>query len=81
MHRNKTRYDLALEQGRSEGRSEGIAQGVRQGRLRVLETQLQRRFGTPPPETLDALRALSDDGLEQLEITILQANSLADLGL
>lgn len=73
MHRNKTRYDLALEQGRAEG--------MRRGRLEFLEILLESRFGPPTPETLAAMRALPDDKLRQLRDALFKATSLADLNL
>lgn len=66
---NKTSYDRGIEAGR------------RTATLELLEAQLQTKFGPPPAETLTALRAMSDDQLKRLAVSLPKATSLAELGL
>jgi hypothetical protein len=70
---NKTSYD--------RGKEAGLEQGRRIATLELLEAQLQTKFGALSADTLTALRAMTDDQLKRLGVTLPTAASLAELGL
>lgn len=71
-------WKLGLEMGRNEGRTEGRAEGER----RLLLSQIEVRFG--PLDDADRQRIEATDSTEELERLgrrLMEATSLADLGL
>lgn len=74
---NKTTYDRGIEAGMEMG----VELGRRLAVLELLEAQLQSKFGPLTADTTTALRAMSDDQLKQLAVTLPAAASLAELGL
>jgi hypothetical protein len=66
-----------FEQFRQEGRAEGRAEGQREALL----LQLEAKFGTVTPEVKGQVERLSPDRIWELLMTILNAQSLKDLGL
>jgi len=63
---------LALEEGRQEGRQEG--------QYRLLQRQLERRWGKLSAELEQRLRSLTSEQLEILAEALLDFRSVADLG-
>ena len=63
---------LALEEGRQEGRQEG--------QCRLVQRQLERRWGKISPQVEQRLQALSSQQLELLAEALLDFQSQADLG-
>lgn len=75
-------WKLGMEMGRSEGRAEGRAEGQAEGERRLLVNLLEARFG--PLSEADRRRVEAIDSTEELERLarrLMEATSLADLGL
>jgi flagellar biosynthesis/type III secretory pathway protein FliH len=58
----------------------GVQAGLEQGR-RMLQKQLQARFGPLSPSVHERLESLSPERLEELALVLLEAHSLQELGL
>jgi hypothetical protein len=68
----------ALARGLEQGREQGLTRGQQ----KILLTQLRRKFGEVPVEAEDRLRQITDpDALDHLAVRLIEASSLADLGL
>jgi hypothetical protein len=59
----------------------GFEEGLRQGERRVVQAQLDRRFGPLPPEIRIRLESLSLEELDEVSLQLLDAKSLDDLEL
>ena len=73
----KTTYERGIEAGIKEGIEEGIEKGERLSALRMMEAS----FGPLSIEARRRVEELSRAELERLQIAILTARDLADLGL
>ncbi len=69
------------ERCRAEGRVEGRTEGRVEGNRRLIRLLLEKKFGPLPGPTLEKLNAAGEDDLLRLGEGLLEANSLADLGL
>jgi len=59
-----------------------IEQGRQQGKQSILLLQLSTKFGTLPESVIQEIRAIiSEQELDRLSLSILTANSLAEMGL
>ena len=70
------------EQWIEEGKEQGLEQGLEQGRLQLLQAVvglLGMRFGTLPPELHEALAGLSMEQLMQVNISVLNFATVADV--
>ncbi|MEW6756125.1 MAG: Rpn family recombination-promoting nuclease/putative transposase [Candidatus Latescibacterota bacterium] len=67
--------------GRAQGREEGREEGRAEGRQQVLLKLLRAKFGDLPPALEERLGALTADDLDDLAVRLLNARSLAELGL
>jgi flagellar biosynthesis/type III secretory pathway protein FliH len=81
----KTTYERGMEQGRerglAEGRERGIAEGIEQGERCLTVRLMEARFGPLTPQVKQRVEALSREGLAQLQLDLLQAQSLEELHL
>ena len=72
-----------LEQGRVEGRSEGRVEGRVEGRSEgmalLLESQLEKRFGSLPPTLKERLFAAPSAALATWSLRVLDASSLEEV--
>jgi flagellar biosynthesis/type III secretory pathway protein FliH len=68
-----TTYERGIEQG--------LERGLRQGELRSALRVLEAKFGPLSAEVKQRVEALSPEGLAQLQIDLLQAQSLKELRL
>ena len=67
------------KQGRQEGREEGLQEGQQKGELKILQRQIERRFGAVP-EWLDQRLAQSTaQELEEIGVRLLDARTPEDL--
>ncbi len=73
----KTTYERGIEHGIERGIERGIEQGERRLTLRLLEA----KFGPLSAEVREQLEALSWETLAQLQLDLLQAQSLKELRL
>ena len=64
-----------------KGVQQGVQQGLQQGERRVLQKQLEVRFGPLNLHAEERLKSLSAERLEELALRILDARSLKELGL
>ena len=70
------------EQGHSQGREQGLKQGSVRGIRRMIIRQIEHRFGPLPQKIQQRLETLEDPHeLDRLSEQLLDARSLADLGL
>lgn len=82
----RTLRQALLEEGLEQGIEQGIERGIETGRARgmreVLVRQLSRRFGPLPESAAARLEEVqSTEELARLAERVLQARSLAELGL
>jgi hypothetical protein len=78
----RTLRQALLEEGLEQGIEKGIEQGKERGMREMLSRLLTRRFGPLPPVVIERLEQIrSTDELARLAERVLQASSLADLGL
>ena len=73
----KTTYERGIEDGIERGIKRGIEQGERRLTLRLMEA----KFGPLSPEVKQQVEALSSDALARLQLDLLKAESLEELGL
>ncbi len=76
-----TWYDKGHEQGIEQGIEQGLVQGEHQGILRMLQEQIEERFGALSEVSLKRLRAMSTEELNSLGRKLMTVSSLAALGL
>lgn len=80
-----TDAQVLVAQGRKLGRLEGREEGREEGRAEafkdLLLLQLERRFGVLTQDQLAKLDALGSDEAATMGVELLDARSLADLGL
>ncbi len=72
---------VGLAKGEQVGLAKGQALGARLGQLEFLEATLTSKFGELPADSLERLRALSDERLKAMPGLLFSAATLADLGL
>jgi len=78
----RTLRQALLEEGMQEGIGKGLEEGMQKGMREVVLRQLTLRFGTLPPTVRARLEAIqSSEALARLAERVLQARSLAELGL
>ena len=77
----KSWFEEWKEEGIAESIKEGRLLGVLEGQILVLRRQLQSKFGPLSSGIITRLEAMPPERLEQLEMDILTAQSLEDLGL
>jgi hypothetical protein len=81
----KTTYERGIEQSIERGIERGIERdierGIEQSERRVTLRQLQAKFGPLSPDVKEHVEALSPEALAQLQIDLLQAQSLEELDL
>ena len=70
-----------LQKGEQVGLQKGQALGARLGQLEFLEATLTSKFGELPADSLDRLRALSEERLKAMPGLLFSSATLADLGL
>ena len=76
----KLGLDQGVKLGLDQGVKLGLDQGVKQGQRKTVLRLGSRRFGSPSPEVVAALREITDESrLEQLTDRILDAKSWEDL--
>jgi hypothetical protein len=69
------------EQGIELGREQGIRLGIEQGERRSALRQLEAKFGGLTPQVKQQVEALSAEALAQLQLDLLKAQTLEELGL
>jgi len=67
------------QEGRQEGRREGRTEGVQQGEALILERQMRKRFGEPPPGVRERLERAGREELELWAERILDARTLEEV--
>lgn len=60
-------------------KAEGKQEGLKEGASVILLKQLQRKFGTLPPETQQRLQAATADQLETWSLNVLDVNTLTEV--
>jgi hypothetical protein len=73
----KTTYERGIEQGIEQGIERGIEQGERRLTLRLIEA----KFGPLSPQVKQQVEALSPHELARVQLDLLKAESLQELGL
>lgn len=58
---------------------EGVRQGQQQGEATLIVRQLERRFGSVDATTLEQIRNLPSDRLEELAVALLDFSAIADV--
>ncbi len=78
-------FEQFVQKGRDEGlqkgRDEGLQKGRAEGQRKLLQVQLERKFGPLSPPIRERLASWSEDRLLQLAEALVQAQSLRELGL
>jgi len=69
----------AIRQGLEQGRQEGRVEGRSEGMALLLETQLEKRFGSLPPMLKERLFAAPPAALATWSLRILDASSLEEV--
>jgi hypothetical protein len=64
-----------------QGLERGLERGLEQGQKRLLQRQLETRFGKLSPPVEARLKDWPADRLEELGLALMRAQSLRDLGL
>ena len=77
----KTTYERGIEQGIQRGIEQGIQRGMEQGERRSTLRQMEAKFGPLGPEVRSRVEALPPEGLAQLQLDLLKAQSLQELRL
>jgi len=72
---------LGREEGRAEARQEGRQEGRQEAYAAILATMLERRFGSLSATQRQSVAALSDTAAIEMGLRLLDARSIADLGL
>src|SRR5262249_28366139 len=70
-----------MEKGLEEGRDEGLRTGRDEGQRQLLQVQLEQRVGPLSPDIRKRLETWAGENLLQLAKSIVQAQSLRELGL
>jgi flagellar biosynthesis/type III secretory pathway protein FliH len=73
--------ERGIEQGIERGIEQGIERGIEQGERRLTLRLLQAKFGPLSPKFKEQVEALSSEALAQLQLDLLRAQSLEQLGL
>jgi hypothetical protein len=76
-----TTYERGIEQGIQRGIEQGMQRGMVQGEWRVTMRLLEAKFGSISAAVKQRVEALSPDALAQLQVDLLQAQSLKELRL
>ncbi len=69
------------KEGRQEGRQEGRTEGRKEAYSALLATLIERRFGPLDDDQRAAVASLTDEKAVEMGLRLLEAKSLADLGL
>ncbi|MBK1720490.1 DUF4351 domain-containing protein [Thiocystis violacea] len=76
----RMRYVSSFERiAQRKGVEKGVEQGIGQGQARLIQLQLQQRFGALPPEVEARLQGATPEQLERWALRILDAASLDDV--
>ncbi len=67
------------QEGKEEGRQEGKEEGRQEGKEELIVRQVNRRFGSVPPQVTGRLNSLSADQLNELGEALFDLASFADL--
>ena len=80
---NKAGMQQGLQQGKIEGIREGKIEGIREGKVvgasALLQTQLQRKFGTLPDWAAIRIAHADTDALQQWALNVLDAERIEDV--
>jgi hypothetical protein len=76
-----TAYQRAVERGIEQGIERGIERGILEGERRSALRLLEAKFGPVSPEVKQRVEALSPEALAQLQVHVLEEQSLNELGL
>ena len=75
--------EKALERGLRQGLEQGLEQGREEGRhhgeLAVLLRQVEKRFGSVPPQLRDRLEKMAASEVEAVALRLLDARSIDEL--
>jgi flagellar biosynthesis/type III secretory pathway protein FliH len=77
----KTTYERGIEQGIERGIEQGIERGIEQGERRLTLRLLEAKFGPLSPKVKQQVEALSTEALTQLQLDLLKAQAIGELGL
>ncbi len=77
----KTTYERGVEQGMERGMERGLERGIAQGERRLTLRQLEAKFGPLSLAVRQQIESLSGEALAQLQIDLLKAQTLKELGL
>ena len=66
-------------EGRSEGLSEGISQGMFEGQLKILASQIRKKFGQLQADILQKLNTATEEQLKLWSENILDAKTLPEV--
>jgi hypothetical protein len=81
----KTTYERGIEQGIEQGIERGIEQGIErgieQGERRLTLRLIEAKFGPLSPQVKQQVEALSPHELARVQLDLLKAESLQELGL
>lgn len=72
---------MAIQQVGTTWFEQGIETGIVRGQLRTLRKLLEKRFGPLSPAVLTRLEAFSEVERDRITVQLLDARSLAELGL
>ncbi len=67
-----------VERGMRKGLHEGMEKGLHEGEAKLIVRQLQRRFGSLPPQLQQAVHSFNSETLEQLAESLLDFGTMAD---
>jgi hypothetical protein len=77
----KTTYERGIEAGIERGMERGIELGIERGERRAALRQLEAKFGPLTPKVKQQVEALSPEAMAQLQLDLLTAQTLEELGL
>jgi flagellar biosynthesis/type III secretory pathway protein FliH len=73
--------ERGIEQGIERGIEQGIERGIEQGERRLTLRLMQAKFGPLSPKVKQQVEALSPEALTQLQLDLLNAQAIGELGL
>ena len=77
-----TWFEQGVEKGRQEAQMTWYEQGELQGQRKILQRQLEKRFGPLAPQVILRLKSLTEEQLTDIRLRLIDApRSLEELGL
>ena len=72
-------FENYKKQCRAEGRSEGLSEGIFEGQLKILASQIRKKFGQLQADILQKLNTATEEQLKLWSENILDAKTLPEV--